>query len=205
MFASLGQWILGVVSRPPQGHNEGYNEVEEEIPPPPFLPPERISRFEIIQNGNQDSNETANSDVFQRLPSDIRRLIMIEAFGNRVIHVDLRLVKLGGTFAADEPHHGCDPEHGFRKAGKTTPFSSSNAPPQWRWYGCVCHREPEWRMRHHTIMNKSLSPPWFDTCLNARRDDEEAESRLVCEEWSGQKPLKCRIGAMGWLRSCRQA
>lgn len=201
MFTSLSQWVMGVVSRPSRGLSERHSEDEEAHPPPPFLPPDRAHCLETFPSEDQCTNATANSNFFQRLPPDIRRLIMIEAFGDRMVHVDLRLMELGEALDAQRLFHGCD----THKAGKTAPFSSSNARRQWRWYGCVCHRDPEWRVRDHTITNKTLSPPWFDMCLDTTRDRETVDSRRVCEDWSGQERVKCRVGAMGWLRTCHQA
>lgn len=196
---------MGMVSGPSQGHNFTNSEAAENVPPPPILPSERAHCLESFPNGDVSPKGTAKSDFFQQLPPDIRRMIMIEAFGDRIVHVDLRLVQSGRTLKTHATFHGCSPEHSLRETGKTPPFSSANTTPHWRWYGCVCHREPEWRVRNHTIMNNSLSPPWIDGCLNEVRNDGTVDSRRVCEEWSGQEPLKCRIGAMGWLRSCRQA
>lgn len=204
MFSSLSQWVIGVVSPPRRSHDETQGEAQEEIPPPPFLPAERAHQLEI-QDQDHSFDSTATSAFFQRLPSDSRRLVLIEAFGERIVHADLRLMRLGRSLEGHEHVHGCEPESFFRKAGKALPLFSSVAPPQWRWYGCVCHREPEIRVRNRSIMNRSLSPPWYDLCLNTEGGDSPEERRRVCEEWSGQEPLKCRVGAMGWLRTCRQA
>lgn len=207
MLSSLGQWVLGAISHPSLGQHERQGDVQDELPSPPFLPAARAHELENFPNLDQDVDATATSSFFQQLPPDIRRLILIEAFGDRIVHVDLQLLKNAGSLEAYDHFHGHVPDHGLQSWVKWTPFSSSAAlpSPQWRWYGCVCHREPERLVRRHTITNKSLSPPWFDSCLRTKDTQDTAKSGRVCREWSGEEPLKCRVGAMGWLRTCRQA
>lgn len=207
MLSSLGQWALSVVSRPSESlsQHERQGEPQDEIPPPPFLPAERAHQLENFRNQDPEVNATNTSAFFQRLPPDIRRLILIEAFGDRIVHVDLQFLDDARYLEGYNRVHGNEPEHFLQTLGKWTPFSSSNGPPQWRWYGCLCHREPERRVRGHAIMNKSLSPPWFDTCLKSEGKGDVVKTRRFCGEWSGEEPLKCRVGAIGWLRTCRQA
>lgn len=206
MFSSLSHWIKGLASPPSRSPTERQRDAQLEVPPPPFLPAERIHQLELCQDSDQSfHNATANSGFFQRLPPDIRRLILIEAFGDRIVHVDLRLLEFGGLLEEYDLIHGSNRGSDRHKDGKSTLTSSFDAPPQWRWYGCVCHREPERHVRKRTLMNKSLSPPWFDACLDTARDSVITRSRRVCGQWSGEEPRKCQVGAMGWLRTCRQA
>lgn len=207
ILSSLGQWVLGAISPPSPGQHGQQGDAQDQIPSPPYLPAERAHQLESFQNLNQDVDATATSSFFQRLPPDIRRLILFETFGDRIFHVDLRLLGDSRSLEAYNHFHGHEPEHYLQYWGQWMPFSSFAALPgvQWRWYGCVCHREPERRVRRHTIMNKSLSPPWFDSCLKIQDTQDMVKSRRVCGEWSGEESLKCRVGAMGWLRTCRQA
>lgn len=198
---------MSVLSRPSlsQDDRQPQGEAEDESPLPPFLPTERAYQLENFQDQDQVANTTGTNTFFQRLPPDIRRLILIEAFGDRILHVDLQFLDDTRYLEGYNRVHGHEPEHFLQTLGKWTPFSSSNAPPQWRWYGCVCHREPERRVRGHAIMNESLSPPWFDSCLKTNGNGDVVKRQRCCGKWCGEEPLKCRVGAMGWLRTCRQA
>ncbi|KAL2862703.1 uncharacterized protein BJX67DRAFT_365824 [Aspergillus lucknowensis] len=61
-----------------------------------------------------------NYGIFARLPVEIRQQILILAFGNRTLHVDLQY---------------CRPRTAHR--------GDSAAASTWQWVGCVCHREEQ--------------------------------------------------------------
>ncbi|OTA87989.1 hypothetical protein M434DRAFT_80712 [Hypoxylon sp. CO27-5] len=105
-------------------------------PQVPWLPNERPRPLTAIASSPA---ATADSAFFQRLPAEIRHCILVEAFGERTLHVDLRR------------------EHPLKKDGgivNTRPKRHANAqlfhpslrdetqPKEWTWWSCVCHRLP---------------------------------------------------------------
>lgn len=148
------------------------------------LPPHRAHNLEA------PPPPSSHSPFFQRLPGDLRRLILLEAFGDRILHIDLQ------HCYAPQPVH--EP---FRLTSCYR-YYYCRRPPAWRWAGCVCHRDPEWRVRGQRQAfggANSVSEPRKDGCLVGLLYCQ------ACQHWAGSKPGKCRVGVMGWLRSCRQA
>lgn len=175
----------------------------DEIPPLPFLPPPP-SRGE--STAAQDVATTApaphNGIFFERLSPDLRRMILVEAFGDRVVHMDLRydrplrarpprkVMHAGGVDVLDQGHSA---SRQMRK------------PRAWQWYSCVCHRDPVWFVERWHVHGAKLdardlaSQPATDTCLR--------RSTQSCDAPPGDTGdmSKCYLGVMGWLMTCRQA
>lgn len=156
--------------------------------PPPRLPSPRPRQ--ITPSDSLPCQLQKESVLFSRLPIEIRREILLHAFGNRTMHMELVLdrpmpegtrVNSGGGSS-----HG-----GFAQQRDVS------LPRQWLWRSCVCHRNPPWlpHQQHHT-WNWTWHRPDIDTCL---------EEKALCNAWPGQSPRRCRVGALGWLLSCRQA
>lgn len=135
MFSVVSQWIWGFVSPPV----EPSQDPEIRLPRPEMtLGP----RLDIYPEGNNRIDATGESAFFQRLPPDIRRMILIEAWGEDVVYVDL----LYGSPSKDTPLF--PDEDGI-----------------------------------------SVSASWLGRS----------------NYWTGETPLEFYVGAVGWLRSCRQA
>lgn len=142
---------------------------------------------------------TANSAFFQSLPADLRRQILIEAFGRHTVHMDLSfahpmvpLTELEArTLAGDIRHCGLNCESNMLHHSPLKLDASK--PKAWLWFSCVCHRDPEYQVRG----NYPISEPWTDACRTGAASG--------CPGWPGEKPGKCFLGIMGWLLSCRQA
>ncbi|KAK9444522.1 hypothetical protein VB005_01585 [Metarhizium brunneum] len=140
--------------------------------------------------------------LFHRLPLEIRRIILAEAFGYRTIHIDL---------AFDHPL--------VRRPSLTAPTSSSpddarhcglgiklvpdtSQPRRWQWFGCVCHRRAEW-----TAAEREKN--WWNLGRTIGLHDDECIKGTIC--WcntgadQGTGSDSCFIGIMGWLLSCRSA
>lgn len=134
---------------------------------------------------------------FHQLPPELRRMILIEAFGRLTLHIHLGLNHpyLPATAILLYGSKLCHTQHG----GASVPLQESadkprkenrdtSKPMAWQWWSCVCHRgDPggQWFIQPH-----------WDRCLNGRAD---------CWLWPGELPAKCQIGAIGWLRTCWQA
>ncbi|KAM7206139.1 hypothetical protein V8F20_002921 [Naviculisporaceae sp. PSN 640] len=225
----------------------------------PFLPDPRPrhltpspSREDLKLHGSNLAAGTSESPFFQRLPEEIRRLILIAAFGDRIVHLDLdsaddeyRATRQPPPILRGEAlrsridtktlgHYGIFKEQrrfavsdagppsrplraieslndlaALERSSDSDEGSSSRSftytlgkfkvkkkdTPQWEWWGSVCHRDVEWRMREDP-RKRLLAEPWRDTCR---------EGEACCDGWAGAIPDKCMVGVMGWLLSCRQA
>uniref|UniRef100_A0A8H7TRB8 DUF7730 domain-containing protein n=1 Tax=Bionectria ochroleuca TaxID=29856 RepID=A0A8H7TRB8_BIOOC len=140
------------------------------------------------------------------LPPEIRQLIQVYAFGNRTLHLSLefrhqiQLRHRGGVHSShadlswwpdDIAPEKLDPKH-LR---------------DWRWFSTVCHRAPpperlgaEPLSFGRIVCGKDKKgEPNLDDCLYG------LGRRGHCDEWPGEYPAKCMIGATGWLLSCKQA
>ncbi|OAA59922.1 hypothetical protein ISF_05933 [Cordyceps fumosorosea ARSEF 2679] len=145
---------------------------------------------------------TANSPLFQKLPAEIRIQILTAAFGERTLHMDV-LLSYPPWRSQPVAHERAVPGHGglFIEPsragdGKSYPVLDTTARQTWFWHGSVCHRNPpgtEDDGGRHSVQ------PCQDLCRSGITPDD------TCSQWPGVSPEKCRIGAMGWLRSCRQA
>ena len=137
---------------------------------------------------------TATSTLFQRIPPEIRRMILIHAFGDQTMHLDLyKAYPYHDTRASSCP----EPTHANRNPRVRNAFGA--APMRWEWAGSVCHRSPM-RSDAPVLGSHAVAPgPWDDEC-----NDIHATKQL-CHCWPGSVPEKCFVGALGWLRACRQA
>lgn len=145
---------------------------------------------------------------FSKLPFEIRRLILIHAFGERTLHMDLQYYTYyayatcslsSDTLQCGQQQHtlpvvgGCGP---FEHQGRTPPLTDY-LKNQWRWWNCDCHRHPPGK-QHGSMgaRDGQLKAPWDDGCL--------VGSARHCTEWD-RAGRSCGIGVMGFLRSSREA
>ncbi|KAF5566510.1 hypothetical protein FPHYL_3735 [Fusarium phyllophilum] len=128
-------------------------------------------------------------DYEDRLPCEIRRQVLIEAFGDRTIHMDL-------TYN-HPPMPGNKQAHAMIQEWRLG--LDKSRPKGWYWRGCTCHRKPPpW---HPAIATESLSARAVDKdrcCVGLAQ---------CCEMWckNCKELYGCWIGAMGWLQTCKQA
>ncbi|KYK53974.1 hypothetical protein DCS_05923 [Drechmeria coniospora] len=143
--------------------------------------------------------------LFARIPAEIRQQIVHMAFGEQILHMDLSFryssPTLDGSSAemGVKTHAGLLGPLGCKSDLKT--LVGNREKKCWIWYGCVCHR---------------FSPNATPLSLGRRsnrpvrpRCDPDADKCLFgwakCDEWPGEWPVKCRIGIMGWLLTCKLA
>jgi hypothetical protein len=136
---------------------------------------------------------------FGRLPYEIRREILLLAFGGRTLHMDL-------DFRAAFPEDPTDASH----AGINTNLLDrhrleADREKAWKWFGCVCHRSappdedgPAGALSHGRMRSWPLKG-------QRKNSDKCLRGMGRCALWPGQKPDKCQIGIGGWLRTCSQA
>lgn len=175
-------------------------------PPLPLLPQRRPRPItSTLSQGSSHIDTTHKSYIqiesliFTRLLPELRRSVLMEAFGERTLHFDLRLTR---PFVNSVRFSSSDreAEHGYGRA----PLSwyavrDSTAPKTWRWWSCVCHRSMPFS--ESTKHQRGYQFPHRDRCIRGEL--------TMCMLWSPERLPRacsgCAIGAMGWLQTCRQA
>lgn len=162
--------------------------------PLPFLPIERPSH--LTPSHSRENlialSAMSNYGLFQHMPYEIRRMIIIAAFGGQTLHLDL-------TFAHPlERMPGAQPNMNHCGLGYEL-VRNVNQPKDWQWFSCVCHRRARLTVLETWRRVGQKMKPDDDECLNG------IPRGCDCEAWGGDWPGKCFIGIMGWLLSCRQA
>lgn len=109
---------------------------------------------------------------FEILPIEIRRIILLVAFGQRTIHMELSYGRPLPPLSEQKQQH---PRAYNRHA--CIPYWNrieSKLPKQWNWYSSVCHF-PYWT---------PLSSPWLDQCeMRAALCPPPNEEGLI--SWAG--------------------
>ncbi|OJD32970.1 uncharacterized protein BKCO1_340006 [Diplodia corticola] len=203
-------------------------------PPPPPMSPSPSASSPHTPDDNDDV-ATSKSPFFQRLPAELRRMILVAAFGARVVHMDLIFAtplekrKKKAKAAQQQQQQQQQPDdvaaHGgllLDRSGRRVlrrPRGGGGKGDEdveaWRWWGCVCHRNPPPPSSSSSPLRRQQQH------RPGRNDDEEEEEEdgkvplwkdgctrgwaPACERWPGALPDRCRVGAMGWLRACRRA
>lgn len=173
---------------------------------PPALAPRRP-----VTPSPEDTCETSqpSSIFFSRLPAEVRSMVLKEAFGGQTIHIDR-------YFDHPRQRQAACPSWCPSSMGDNADLERSQRPPcpkphtgHWgitsyrlksksqQWRSSVCHRNPPASDVFHPSWIESWRQPYDDSC---RRGNKQH-----CDAWPGKWPLKCTVGAMGWLRSCRHA
>ncbi|KFY44973.1 hypothetical protein V494_01226 [Pseudogymnoascus sp. VKM F-4513 (FW-928)] len=155
----------------------------------------------LSQGQNQDATGGKNENTFfYRVPFEIRRQILMLAFGDQTVHMDLQY---------RYPFNLADDQSSYMRLHARIQSSLGSRGPEliegerrgWRWFSCKCHRFPPDTAR--LSLGRRRNYPWshfrdphIDNCL---------QGMGRCDEWPGEWPVKCQIGIMGWLLSCKQA
>ncbi|CAG9987997.1 unnamed protein product [Clonostachys byssicola] len=143
---------------------------------------------------------------FFSLASEIRHLILREAFGDQTVHLDLDFRHPFKTLSSNKEELELKriqyPNfmHANISANILGPPYDRSLPKSWMWFSCVCHRcHPSDQLSYGRKANASTPDacePRCDNCLRAGG---------LCREYPGEWPSKCFIGISGWLLTCRQA
>ncbi|KAK4096333.1 hypothetical protein N658DRAFT_436323, partial [Parathielavia hyrcaniae] len=184
--------------------NENVNEPGD-APSLPFL----HTRRPRLLTPTSCQQSPATLGTLARLPPELRRRILMAAFGDRTLHLDMHFAPPRRASASDhltpDLGAGSAPAHGFG-VSPLSPyyFPADDAPPAWRWTSCVCHRMmppgSRWEQRSLAKGYPVYRYPHTDDCLRGEA--------FYCALWPPEKiaaPGKCTVGAMGWLLACRQA
>ncbi|KAF4948029.1 hypothetical protein FSARC_13847 [Fusarium sarcochroum] len=153
-----------------------------------FLMEKPISRLK------RDALQVNTGTLIKGLENPTRRKILIHAFGNRTVHMDLVLTHpLREPLGLESSFRSTDPKYRFSGGGLDT-----SQPKYWQWRGCICHRllPPEYKI---TVKFPHYAKPGDDRCCDGWG--------IHCGVWTRKhgKPDSCWIGVMGWLVTCRQA
>jgi hypothetical protein len=135
MPAILPEWIRGKLVK----------RREKQLP---LLPPQRPR--DITPSPSHISllppMVTANFSFFEKFPFEIRRQILIEAFGNRTVHMDLRFdhpMQPWKQKHRQKGHTHCDINFKYDKfEQRREQRLDRSKPKQWLWWSSVCHRRP---------------------------------------------------------------
>ncbi|KAH7322893.1 hypothetical protein B0I35DRAFT_407314 [Stachybotrys elegans] len=168
------------------------DNADQEPLPPPFLPDPRPRSLTPPPSRGMPAQKSL---LLAGLPAEIRRQILMQAFGGRVLHMNLieEHPVVGGLASKSNAQRQ---KRGSRAAsGLRVDFES---PKRWVWSGCLCQRNhpPAASIKPEEWTGHWVGP-WADKCLETRVT-HSVEPR---SQW----PQKYQIGIMGWLLSCRQA
>ncbi|KAH7323013.1 hypothetical protein B0I35DRAFT_426930 [Stachybotrys elegans] len=117
---------------------------------------------------------------FGKLPPEIRRSILIYAFGDRVVHLHIEYFRPSEAVRRRQAGQGM-----MRRAITKAAFASHTR--HWRWHSRLCTSMPGSDFR------ESRSPDWM-------RDDPCLGPTLF-----GGSSYIVHVGVTGWLLTCRQA
>ncbi|CAH0050931.1 unnamed protein product, partial [Clonostachys solani] len=162
--------------------------------------PVRSSSLDLAQLRRNASQLKPKDKFFGWLPPEIRRRILVCAFGERTVHIDLSYTLITRPYqagyvgvSAARTHAGLLPRSDYHQM--------YDGEWQWQWYGCVCHRSGPEEMT--LSLGRFRSSPGIDR----RRFTWTAclEGGGVCQAWPGNQPDKCRLECLGWLLTSKQA
>lgn len=170
------------------------NKIRRSSPLPKLRPNGRVN---LTPSPSQECVALQRADSsFFRLPYDIRRMILVEAFGNSPLHMDLFFIYPIVPLEERKRDPDLAKRHAYLDWTSTTFAHKPNdwTARRWRWQSTVCHRGNGHRFGY------IHSGPWDDNC---RWGVALCNYRPERSEYSGLSD--CFIGVMGWLLSCRQA
>lgn len=195
MKFKLKEWATKKMDSRRKGHQKPPVERFEGLPVLPSTRPRALTPSPSSENLALEQA----SRFFREFPRELRWQILTLAFGNRAVHMDLSFVHPVAVWRnGDLPivaHAGL---HADTWQEPPAVKWDTSVPKSWQWWGCVCHRPPPEHLKSLTDRLYQVEPgPGADACRFGAPHN--------CKNWPGIYPLKCKIGAMGWLLSCRQA
>lgn len=166
-------------------------------------PPTDTMIIEIDPPRPRPGDENRARDMFfDVLPPEIRRKILVMAFGEQTIHMDLQYRRPLHSTWADGCHGGLPVRDIAGGDGEKFIATQKCKGKKWTWYSCVCHRYPpngqDWLShgRRQNFPPKRALEPQHDSCLVGEGQ---------CREWGGGGGRDCYVGIMGWLLTCKNA
>ncbi|KAM0417280.1 hypothetical protein ACHAPT_012721 [Fusarium lateritium] len=169
----------------------------------PFLPEERPRPL----TASSECQGSKDSQLFTKLPQEIRLDILRQAFGDNDIHIELdygyppmlekrpRSRRYGSRISVRYCETWCNRTGDPWGQHRLVP--NKWKPKKWRWWSRVCYRgilTPFWGLSTHSSVKLE---PWWDRC--------KFDLGPIYEPELGSDSSKRHVGVMGWLLSCRQA
>lgn len=195
MRSEVTTWLKKKLSRRRLPQQKPSHLEEEREPDIPCL---TSTRRHALSPSPSSTELLNHSPFFDKLPPEIRRRILVQAFGDRTMHMDFSLIH---PIAVAAPGKRPPSSHaGINANIYTSPplvHWDLGAPRSWQWRSCVCHRSLPDHLSSPIDRIRGVQEPGADQCLNGGPHH--------CKAWPGEYPLKCKIGIMGWILSCRQA
>lgn len=182
----LKTW-LNATSLRRQGKGKG-KEKGNSSPAMPCLPTPRRGALTPTPSTQDLKSLSQIAPIFSRLPTEIRRQILVIAFGSRTLHMDLALLPTL-QLADFERFKGCCNLH---TAYKIQSYGSRDRSLNWQWRSYQCDRGLP--AEYYTLVQ-------FEEYEIAPADDECSRRTHCCDDRFNM----CWVGAMGWLLACRQA
>lgn len=209
-MTGIRKWIRGKMGSMPKAKEEDERPMLRE--PLLFLPATcpRLLIPEAAQNDQTPgfSSSLQNYGLFSRVPYEVRRQILVEAFGGRRLHMNLSyghpLSRKAQNTRTSESGPSSVTTHRHCNLGSELAPDDSQ-PKGWQWFGCVCHRrarfsELEKQQRYDAGEYSQSIEPCDDDCL------ERTGLFCSCQVDNSDDPgAACFVGAMGWILACRQA
>lgn len=156
--------------------------------------PEGVPSSPVNDVSSEDG--VAKSEFFQRLPFDIRRLILIQAFGDRTLHVEyLDQRQLDLLYQQAENSWGSLLLSHFYNSSSS--WGGGTRSPG--WYGFICDEASiaATQARRRRTRGKKSPGQWKGVgkhqCLQEHQRLERTARERAC------------IGAVGWLRASKRA
>lgn len=178
---------------------------EDTTSSPPARQSHKDANFEEISTslGVTTSNGAAESAFFQRLPDELRRLILIHAFGDRTVHVDYpddpglqRGPSIADWIWLPEILKFYDRRGNrhWRSGGGGGEGPNQQSPPLKECFAFFCD-------------NTSLSASRTSIRFKTTKTGEVWKRKCLLHYCASKGPgrERARIGVSGWLRACRQA
>lgn len=143
---------------------------------------------------------TVESAFFQKLPSELRRRVLIAAFGARTVHMNLALETLPPKRERPQAVLEAHRRGQHRHAATPRRFNGDDTLPQeWKWRSSVCHSGC-FDHRYWTMEEAPRGPAPLE------REDDCLAGDASCDFFTDIPPPEgCFIGVLGWLFTCRQA
>lgn len=154
MKPKFGAWFRGQLDK----HKTRKNEK-----PFPRLP---SSRPGVLTPSSSQENFPQGCLFFTRLPKELRREILLFAFGNRRVHMDLSFEHPSAIYTPGQHRTLTSTAvHPIGTYGRREEVDYKQ-PKRWRWWGGVCNRylpDPGWEFPG-PMGSQGLPGPWDDYC-----------------------------------------
>ena len=147
------------------------------------------------------TSEPSNSPFFTKLPAELRRMILVLAFGNGTIRLEINTESEKGQpivqFPTDLPLGSCKCAP-VNHVGNENPWIYDQSDPSRSYYDQSISRRRKWPFYVWRSFYRRMDDE------GEHEDEEISRQRWLSYEWQNHKP-KFVDSFLGWISSCRQA